>query len=270
MTSLSERRFVGAVLAAAAAGLATVAMAATAHGDMRASVASATGTLNLRAELQVFSTPVVPPPGAPQDAGCRARSGEGRVPGLGRVSETYTWCYKVGPPTCPAEVAKPLATTVRLVVQDKGELHLTLAEGTRCIKPEPVRDEPQEFTITGGTGIYAQASGSGTVERSVGGGRGSETWNGTLVVPGLAFDVMAPTLSSAVVRTPRAPRGVKRVRVTYAVSARDEIDGAVPVSCSPRSGTRFRIGRTAVTCSATDASGNTRTGSFTITVRRQR
>jgi hypothetical protein len=268
MTSLSERRIVGAGLAAVATALAAVAMAATAYGSMRASVA--TGTLDLRAELRVLSTPVVPPPEAPPDAGCRARTGEGRVPGLGRVSETYTWCYKVGPPTCPAEVAKPLATTVRLVVRDKGELHLTLAEGTRCIELEPVRDEPQEFTITGGTGTYAKASGSGTVERSIGGGRGSETWKGTLVVPGLAFDVTAPTLSPAVGKTVRAPRGVKRVRVTYAMSARDDIDGAVPVSCSPRSGTRFRIGRTVVACSAADTSGNTRTATFTITVRRQR
>ena len=45
------------------------------------------------------------------------------------------------------------------------------------------------FSITGGTGIYAGASGSGTVERILSGltpsgRRGTETWTGTLAVPG--------------------------------------------------------------------------------------
>jgi hypothetical protein len=62
----------------------------------------------------------------------------------------------------------------------------------------------------------------------------------------------------------------KRVRVTYAVSARDDVDGAVPVSCFPRSGSRFDSGRTDVVCSATDASANTQTARFTITVKRRR
>ena len=67
-----------------------------------------------------------------------------------------------------------------------------------------------------------------------------------------------------------APRGAKRARVTYTVSARDEVDGSVPVSCQPRPGSRFRIGRTAVNCSAIDGSGNTATARFTITVKRRR
>ena len=68
----------------------------------------------------------------------------------------------------------------------------------------------------------------------------------------------------------RVPKRAKQVRVTYAVSARDDVDGAVPVSCSPRSGSRFSIGRTLVICSASDGSANTGTARFAVTVKRRR
>jgi hypothetical protein len=38
----------------------------------------------------------------------------------------------------------------------------------------------------------------------------------------------------------------------------------------PRSGSRFRVGRTRVTCSATDTSANTRKATFTVTVKPRR
>jgi hypothetical protein len=133
-----------------------------------------------------------------------------------------------------------------------------------------VRNEPQAFTVTGGTGIYAGASGSGTVERSVSGGTGTETWTGTIVAPATEFDLTAPTLSGAVSKTVRAPKGAKRVRVTYGVTASDAVDGAVSAACAPRSGSRFPIGRTVVKCSASDSSANTANASFRITVKRAR
>jgi len=233
----------------------------------------ATGILNLRGTLRVTSTPVPCPPDQPADntTDCRTRTGAGLVPGLGIVSEAYVWSYRMGPPTCPSDfLGTPLKTTARLVVAGKGEIHLALRDGERCIDQEPMRNEPQDFTITGGTGSYEDASGSGRVERSLGGGVGAETWSATLEVAGLEFDVTPPTLNGATSKTVRAPRGAKRVRVTYAVSARDDVDGAVPVSCFPRSGSRFDSGRTDVVCSATDASANTQTARFTITVKRRR
>ena len=54
--------------------------------------------------------------------------------------------------------------------------------------------------------------------------------------------------------------------VTYAVTATDSVDGSVPVSCSPVSGSVFPVETTKVNCSATDAHHNTATGSFTVTV----
>jgi hypothetical protein len=169
---------------------------------------------------------------------------------------------------CLSTLVKPLATTGRFVVSGKGEIDFALADGARCVDQEPVRNEPQEFTITGGTGSYQGASGRGTVERSLSGGRGVEMWTGTLVVPGLDFDTTPPEIIGAVSKTIRAPAGAKRARVTYKVTARDAVDGAVGATCTPRSGTFFKIGRTAVTCITTDRSGNDRAARFVIMVRR--
>jgi hypothetical protein len=55
--------------------------------------------------------------------------------------------------------------------------------------------------------------------------------------------------------------------VTYTnPTANDIVDGSVPVTCSPASGSTFAIGKTTVTCSATDAHGNTASKTFTIAV----
>ena len=49
-------------------------------------------------------------------------------------------------------------------------------------------------------------------------------------------------------------------------TATDAVDGTVPVSCAPASGSTFPIGTTVVTCSATDAHGNTGQATFTVKV----
>ncbi|MBW3664359.1 MAG: HYR domain-containing protein [Actinobacteria bacterium] len=55
--------------------------------------------------------------------------------------------------------------------------------------------------------------------------------------------------------------------VTYPpATALDAVEGAITPSCAPAAGQLFTLGTTTVTCTATDASGNTGTGSFTVTV----
>ncbi|MCI4566705.1 HYR domain-containing protein [Lysobacter sp. CFH 32150] len=54
--------------------------------------------------------------------------------------------------------------------------------------------------------------------------------------------------------------------VTFVATADDLVDGNVAVTCVPASGSLFALGVTPVNCSATDAAGNTATGSFNITV----
>jgi hypothetical protein len=55
--------------------------------------------------------------------------------------------------------------------------------------------------------------------------------------------------------------------VNYTATATDDRDGIVAVICSPTSESTFPIGTTTVTCTATDSSGNSASGSFTVTVK---
>jgi hypothetical protein len=54
--------------------------------------------------------------------------------------------------------------------------------------------------------------------------------------------------------------------VSFEASAVDDVDGAVPATCTPPSGGVFAIATTSVTCTATDSSGNTGDASFNVTV----
>jgi len=56
------------------------------------------------------------------------------------------------------------------------------------------------------------------------------------------------------------------VRVNFSVKAIDDNDGILRPNCSPSSGSLFPIGKTTVTCSAADRSGNSDKKSFVITV----
>ena len=187
------------------------------------------------------------------------------------VSEsTYTLPLAVGPPTCPGGLGKPLATTGLLSVAGKGDLAFALSEGARCVASEEAWEEPQAFTITGGTGQLAAASGRGTLVRGdpLAPEYYAEVWTGTLTVPRLHFT--APKLSGAVAKTVRAAKGAKSARVTFEVTATDDEGGDTPVSCDPPSGSRFPLGKTPVRCWATDASGNTGFARFAVTVTRRR
>lgn len=235
-----------------------------------------TGTLNLRAEIRFVSEPGACPPGTPEDVVCHVRRtvSEGLVRGLGPVSASYT--FRATFTGCPNETVKVLAYPVRLSVLRKGDLNLAVAEYPGCLAQANVPGaSPQTFTVTGGTGVFAGASGSGTVTRIAGppGPQvvGRDTWAGTVEVPGeIALDLTAPKISGAKSKVVRASRRAKRVRVRYRVTATDDVDGRVAAVCRPASGSRFRIGRTVVRCSATDLAGNTATARFAVTVRRTR
>jgi len=55
-------------------------------------------------------------------------------------------------------------------------------------------------------------------------------------------------------------------KVTYAVSATDNVDPRPTVKCNPLSGAQFPLGQTTVKCTATDAAGNQSAGSFVVKV----
>jgi len=258
--------------AAVAVGL-SLAAAATATAPAASGSQLAAGTLNLQGSLSMVSRDAVCPDGVPLAAACHSRTAQGGISGLGRVTTTYM--YNGDFTLCGAGEVKIRGYTTSLRVVGKGEIHVAVADAPTCLTADlPALNATQSFTVTGGTGIYAGALGSGRIEREAnfapGGAAGVDKWIGTLVVAGHEFDVTSPTLAGATSKTVRAPWGAKRVRVTYAVTARDDVDGVVPVACSPRSGSRFSIGRTTVSCDAADTSGNTGTAKFLITVKKGR
>jgi len=80
------------------------------------------------------------------------------------------------------------------------------------------------------------------------------------------LDRIHPVVSVPPSMTAYTPYNVNTAVVTFKASAYDAIDGVVPVSCSPPSGTALPIGKTTITCNATDQSANKATKSFVVTV----
>jgi len=80
-----------------------------------------------------------------------------------------------------------------------------------------------------------------------------------------ASDTTKPTLAfpSDITKVTADSNGTQ---VNYVATATDDVDGNVPVECSPASGTTFPLGTTSVNCSATDQAGNQATGSFNVNV----
>jgi hypothetical protein len=77
-------------------------------------------------------------------------------------------------------------------------------------------------------------------------------------------DTTAPALSLA--NQQEEATGPAGAPVSYPASAKDLVDGAVPVSCDKASSSTFPLGETKVTCSTADTAGNEATDSFTVTV----
>lgn len=232
-----------------------------------------TGSLSFEVEFAVTYPPTPCPAGTSDVVECFARAGKGVIRGLGSVDESHVYLLENLPAGCNVEAVRLLPTTARLSVPGKGEIELHV-NGTDCLLREGgVLQAKESFTVTRGSGRYAGVTGSGTISHLSYGPpawRGRDTWVGTVVVPGLDFDLTAPSLTGAIDRTIRAPRRLKRVRVAYNVGAQDAVDGVLPVTCRPRSKSWFAAGRTRVRCSATDTSGNDATATFVITVSRRR
>lgn len=204
---------------------------------------------------------------------CNARIGSlAAVRGFGYVTESYVFAFETAAPGCAPGFALVLPTSGRLEVKDRGEIFFDLRGGSGCVAfgttAPDVHLVAQAFTITGGSGVFAGVSGNGVITRSA---DGVDNWKGTFSAPSYVEDLAAPTITGARDKRVTAPRHVKAIRIRYAVTANDDIDGAVPAVCSPRSGTQFKVGRrTTVRCSATDKSANTATATFSVVVRRSK
>jgi hypothetical protein len=80
-------------------------------------------------------------------------------------------------------------------------------------------------------------------------------------------DTTAPALSGVPADRSVPADGPSGAAVTFSSpSATDVVDSSPAVACAPASGSTFAVGTTAVTCTATDDSGNTSTAGFDVTV----
>jgi len=79
----------------------------------------------------------------------------------------------------------------------------------------------------------------------------------------ISFIVVVADQTNPVVTVPDDITSTSPV-VTFEASAVDNIDGPLPVTCSPSSGSTFNPGVTQVTCRATDSNNNTGIGTFLV------
>jgi hypothetical protein len=89
--------------------------------------------------------------------------------------------------------------------------------------------------------------------------------NAAITVQVALLDVTPPvlTLPGNIAGVATGPAGAM---VSFTVTALDNVNGSVPVTCTPPSGSTFPIGTTTVNCSAQDAAGNVASSNFTVTV----
>jgi large repetitive protein len=165
-----------------------------------------------------------------------------------------------------------------------GSFNITVQDTTPPNVSTPGDITREATSATGATVTFAASANDavdGSITPSCSPGSGSTFAIGTTTVtctatdthgnPGSAtFHVVVQDTSKPAVSVPpnisQSTTNPGGLAVTYSVSASDTVDGAITPSCSPASGANFAIGTTTVNCSATDAHGNTGTGSFTITV----
>jgi HYR domain-containing protein/putative pyrroloquinoline-quinone-binding quinoprotein len=127
------------------------------------------------------------------------------------------------------------------------------------------------FDASNGTPLPSIATGSTTLSPAIANGvvyvsTFDFTHGGTVSAYALnATDTQPPTLHLPGNITVVAGDSSGAV-VTYNVTADDAIDPSPSVNCTPPSGSTFPIGTTQVNCVASDASGNTASGSFNVSV----
>ena len=174
------------------------------------------------------------------------------VPGCERTNECFI----------PAEITVNVGDTVKW--KNKDSVVHTVTSGTAEDGPDGTFDS--NMFMSGQTFSWtAKATGEYPYFCIV------HPWmEGTVIVKGTSsgeiVDTIPPLLLTPSDMTIDATDS-SGARVDYSVKAIDDNDGILRPNCSPSSGSLFPIGKTTVTCSATDYSGNSDRKSFVITVR---
>ncbi len=149
----------------------------------------------------------------------------------------------------------------------------------------PVAGAPETFdlTATGPEGTYTWAFSDGTTgsgktirHQFQGGGRQSAIVHVVIAAGGEGYfpielgapavDDTPPLLAGVPTELSADASGAAGATVKFHPAAMDDVDGEVPVTCSPPSGSTFLVGTTKVECEAADTSGNKSKASFEVTV----
>lgn len=88
-----------------------------------------------------------------------------------------------------------------------------------------------------------------------------------VVIPDGPVDTTGPVLEGMPSDIETTTTGASTVVTWTNPTATDDVDPAPTVGCAPPSGSAFDLGTTTVTCTATDATGNSSSATFNVTVR---
>jgi HYR domain-containing protein len=95
----------------------------------------------------------------------------------------------------------------------------------------------------------------------------ANTGQGSFTVTVVLVDTTPPVFTDVPANSTREADGQRGSIATYrSPTAVDNVDGPVPVACTPTSGKIFPLGTTKVTCTATDSRGNSASASFDVTI----
>ncbi len=130
---------------------------------------------------------------------------------------------------------------------------------------------PATFTVGANVTAFTDSglSGSTTFGYEIRAFKGAVFSDPVGVAAATLADTQAPTITCPANQTAVAAASCTPATgkvVNYPAPAATDNCPGVTASCSPASGSTFPVGTTTVTCTATDASGNTATCSFTVTV----
>ena len=141
--------------------IAAFALLAAAAGVTRVSGSPqrAAGTLELRALFNVEGTRVDCALGVPTTTVCVQTVGTGTVSGLGQANVEYLALDDYTNFDC----LHVSWTAALITVVGKGQIEVSLTDPYSCHPHPDRRATTTDFTVTGGSGMYAGASGSGTV-----------------------------------------------------------------------------------------------------------
>lgn len=191
-----------------------------------AAAGESAGTLNLTATLPLTYVRVDCPPDVPNDGrGCRDMTGRVRVRGLGIVAVK--------------ELMSPVNRTDvtgsgTLTMGARGSISFTFGGTFRL----------GSYSITGGTGAYAGATGSGTIHGIAVGDPNKppgqelfpQQWSGTVIAPATEFDTTPPQLSVGKAVVKRTGPGRYRIRIPFRAS--DGAGGPIAYELVLRGGSR--------------------------------